>query len=267
MTTSSYRPDPPQLLPTNVSDGRAPGVYYRINGELVPVLHLWLDGSVPVFFEHHVILWKDPGLEIGLRGKGALKRMVAGMQLLMTEARGPGQVAFSRDGTGHVFPLHLRPGTAIEVREHQYLAATGNLEYGYTRQKGIRNMLFGASGFFVDRFAATHSEGVVWLHGYGNVFEKTLAPGEQIDVEPGSWIYRDESVQMEAKSMGFAPGCSVAPAISSSIASPGPAGSDFSRCTWTCPAMTRRDRVDRSCRRRGAPSGRHTGTSGGGLTH
>jgi len=126
---NSYRPEPPQLLPTTVADGRAPGVYYRIDGELVPVLHIWLDGSVPVFFEHHVILWKDPALDIGLRGKGALKRMVAGMPLLMTEARGPGQVAFSRDGTGHVFPLHLRPGAAVEVREHQYLAATGNLEY------------------------------------------------------------------------------------------------------------------------------------------
>ena len=112
---NSYRPEPPQLLPTTVADGRAPGVYYRIDGELVPVLHIWLDGSVPVFFEHHVILWKDPGLDIGLRGKGALKRLVGGMQLLMTEARGPGQVAFSRDGTGHVFPLHLRPGAAIET--------------------------------------------------------------------------------------------------------------------------------------------------------
>ena len=49
MINSSYRPEPPQLLPTNVADGRAPGVYYRIDGELVPVLHIWLDGSVPVF--------------------------------------------------------------------------------------------------------------------------------------------------------------------------------------------------------------------------
>src|ERR1700749_219328 len=193
---NSYRPEPPQLLPTNVADGRAPGVYYRIDGELVPVLHIWLDGSVPVFFEHHVILWKDPGLDIRLRGKGALKRMIAGMQLLMTEARGP----------GHVLPWHLRPGTAVEVREHQYLAATGNLEYGYTRQKGIRNMLFASSGFFVDRFAATQSEGVVWLHGYGNVFEKVLAPGEQIDVEPGSWIFRDESVRMDPQVYGLRTG-------------------------------------------------------------
>src|SRR6202022_5197796 len=98
-------------------------------------------------------------LAIGVRGKGALKRMIAGMQVLLTEARRPGQVALSRDGAGHVFPLHLPPGAVIEVREHQYLAATGNLEYGFARQKGIKNMLIGSTGFFVDRFAATQSEG------------------------------------------------------------------------------------------------------------
>jgi uncharacterized protein (AIM24 family) len=204
--SNSYRAEPPQLLPTTLADGSAPGVYYRIDGELGPVLHIWLDGSVPVFFEHHVVLWKQPALVIGLKAKGALKRMIAGMQLLLTEARGPGQVAFSRHGTGHVFALHLRPGCAVEVREHQYLAATGNLEYGFTRQKGIRKMLFGSTGFFVDRFAATESEGVVWLHGYGNVFEKVLGHGEQIDVEPGSWIYRDESVRMAPQVYGLRTG-------------------------------------------------------------
>ena len=56
-------PQPPQLLPTQVAEGQAPGVRYRIQGELVPVLHVWLDGQVPVFFEHHVVLWKNPQLD------------------------------------------------------------------------------------------------------------------------------------------------------------------------------------------------------------
>ena len=206
MTPGSYRPEPPQLVPTTIADGHAPGVYYRINGELVPVLQMWLDGSMSVFFEHHVVLWKDPGLAIEIKGRGALKRMIAGMQLLLAEARGPGQVALSRDGTGHVFPLHVRPGSAVEVREHQYLAATSNLEYKFTRQKGIGNTLLGSASFFVDRFAATKSEGVVWLHGYGNVFDKVLGPAEQIDVEPASWIYRDESVRMDPQAYGLRTG-------------------------------------------------------------
>ncbi len=97
-------------------------------------------------------------------------------------------------------------GHVIEVREHQFLAATSNLEYSFTRQHGVANMLFGGTGFFVDRFAATTSEGVLWLHGYGNVFEKLLAPGEQIDVEPGGWIFRDESVRMDPQVYGLRTG-------------------------------------------------------------
>jgi len=58
-------------------------------------------------------------------------------------------------------------------------------------------MLMGGTGFFIDQFHGHQGEGIVWLHGYGNVFEKVLAPGEQIEVEPGGWLYRDPSVKME----------------------------------------------------------------------
>ena len=37
----------------------------------------------------------------------------------------------------------------------------------------------------------------MWLHGYGNVFEKVLEPGEQIDVEPGGWLFKEPNVRME----------------------------------------------------------------------
>jgi len=197
----------PEQLPVDVPEGQAPGVRYRIQGALVPVLHLWLDGTTDVYFEHHVVLWKDPQLEIGLRPmKGALKRMVAGMQIFLTQAKGPGEVAMSRDAPGHIFPLHLSPGSTILAREHQFLAATGHVDYSFTRIKGLGSMLFGSSGFFVDRFSAASQEGVVWLYGYGNVFEKNLGPGEQIDVEPGGWVYRDESVSMDIKVFGLKTG-------------------------------------------------------------
>ena len=67
-------------------------------------------------------------------------------------------------------------------------------------------MLFGGTGFFIDRFEAQQYEGVVWLHGYGNVFEKVLEQGEQIDVESGGWVYRDESVSMAQQVYGLRTG-------------------------------------------------------------
>jgi hypothetical protein len=151
-----------------------------------------LDGSMPVYFEHHILLWKTPSLEIGMHPmKGAFKRAVAGMPIFMTEAKGAGQIAFSRDGVGHVFHLHLAPGQTIEVREHQFLAATANVDYSFRRLRGVGNMLFGGTGIFIDTFAGGQGGGTLWLHGYGNVFEKVLGPGEAFDVEPGGWVYKD----------------------------------------------------------------------------
>ncbi|HEX5412051.1 MAG TPA: AIM24 family protein [Terriglobia bacterium] len=189
----------PVLLPTTARDETFAGVKYHVQGELVPVLSVELS-AMPIYFEHHVLLWKDTQVEIGVKTiSGAFKRMVAGMPILMTEARGPGRIAFSRDGAGHVFGLHLSQGQSVDVREHQFLAATESLDYGFTRVKGASNILFGGTGFFIDKFACRQSEGIVWLHGYGNVFEIDLKAGEQIDLEPGGWIYKDPTVQMQTQ--------------------------------------------------------------------
>ncbi len=187
----------PVLLPTTARDESFGGVTYHIQGELVPALSVEL-AAMPIYFEHHVLLWKDPQVDVGIKAmKGAFKRMVAGMPVFLTEARGPGRIAFSRDGAGHVFGLHLKQGQEVDVREHQFLAATESLEYGFTRIKGVSNILFGGTGFFIDRFTCRQPEGIVWLHGYGNVFEIDLKAGEQIDIEPGGWIYKDPSVEMQ----------------------------------------------------------------------
>jgi uncharacterized protein (AIM24 family) len=186
----------PVLLPTAAIDESFAGVTYHIEGELVPVLHLQLD-QVPVYFEHHILLWKHPEVNIGLKSlKGAFKRMISGMAIFMTEARGPGDIAFSRDGAGHVFAIHLNAGEAVDVREHQFLAATNGIDFTFNRVKGISNILFGGTGLFIDTFTCAHDQGILWLHGYGNVLEVTLKPGEQIDVEPGGWIYKERQVKM-----------------------------------------------------------------------
>jgi uncharacterized protein (AIM24 family) len=187
----------PVLVPTSVREEEVGGVRYHIEGELVPVLHVEL-GSIPIYFEHHILLWKDPSVEIGVRPlQGAFKRVLAGMPIFLTEARGTGRIAFSRDGVGHVFPIHLKPGEAIDVREHQFLAATHYVDYTFTRVKGVANILFGGTGFFIDTFYSPQYEGVLWVHGYGNVFEVNLQAGEAIDIEPGGWVYKDRTVQME----------------------------------------------------------------------
>ena len=196
----------PQMLATSVLNESFGGVTYFIEGELVPVLHIEL-GAVPVYFEHHVLLWKDPHVNAGVKALGGgFKRVMAGLPIFMTETRGQGHIAFSRDGAGHIMAKHLKLGEALDVREHQFLAATDQVEYNFVRVKGISNMLLGGTGFFIDKFHCTRGEGVVWLHGYGNVFEVTLGGGQSIDIEPGGWIYKDTTVQMDTQFQKLATG-------------------------------------------------------------
>ena len=187
----------PTLMPTKVSSETFGGVTYHIDGELVPVLSVDVT-QMPVYFEHHILLWKNVTIRIGVKSlKGMLKRAIAGMQVFVTEASGAGVIAFSRDGAGHIVPIHLRQGEELHVREHQFLAATSSIDYTFERVRGLATMLFGSTGFFIDKFRGAQGDGVLWLHGYGNVFEKVLAPGEQIDVEPGGWLYKDPGVRMD----------------------------------------------------------------------
>jgi uncharacterized protein (AIM24 family) len=199
--------DLPRLLPMSAAGETFAGVTYHLDGELVPVLTVSITPDQPVYFEHHIMLWKHPTVDVRIRPmKGALKRMIAGMQVFVTEAAGQGQIAFSRDGAGHIFGIHLKNGQELHVREHQFLAATKNVEYTFERVKGIGTMLFGGTGFFIDKFHARNGDGILWLHGYGNVFEKVLDPGEAIDVEPGGWLYKDPSVQMTTNVQRIATG-------------------------------------------------------------
>ena len=168
-----------------------------IDGELVPVVDIMLGNQLSIYFEHHILLWKHPNVQIGFKSiKGAAKRLFAGLQIFISEAQGPGNIAFSRDSVGQIVALRLQPGQMVEVREHQFLVATGNVDYGFTFVQGAANILFSRTGLFIDQFTARGGEGLVLLHGYGNVFEKMLAPGETLDIEPGAWLWKDPSVQM-----------------------------------------------------------------------
>jgi uncharacterized protein (AIM24 family) len=196
----------PEPIKSDIHDETFAGVTYHIRGQLVPELQIEL-GDTRVMHEHHVLLWKETQVNIELKKlPGGIKRKIAGLDFFITRSVGPGRVAFSRDSPGQCIPLHLAQGDELHVREHQFVAATDNLDYTFERVKGVQNMLLGGSGFFIDKFRATNGDALVWLHGHGNVFEVELGPGEQIDVEAGAWLFKDPTVKLEAVTMGLKTG-------------------------------------------------------------
>jgi uncharacterized protein (AIM24 family) len=196
----------PEPISTDIRDETFAGVTYHIRGQLVPELQIEL-ASAPVMFEHHVLLWKEPAVNIELRKlPGGIKRKIAGLDFFVTRALGPGRIAFSRDSAGQCIPIHLAQGESLNVREHQFIAATDAVDYSFERVQGVRNMLLGGSGLFIDNFRAAHGDAIVWVHGHGNVFVVTLDQGEQIDIEAGGWLYKDTTVKLESVSLGLKTG-------------------------------------------------------------
>jgi uncharacterized protein (AIM24 family) len=172
----------------------------QIEGDLVPVSELALAAGDGVYFEQHVMLWKDDQTSlVAMPTGGGLKRSFGGMPHTLSRAEGPGRIAFSRDAPGELVVLPLHPGMEVDVREHAFLLASHTIEYSFVRIKDLTSLLHGGGGLFMDRFVTQGYPGLLVLHGNGNVFERVLRPGETILVEPGAYLYKDSSVQMVAK--------------------------------------------------------------------
>ena len=172
----------------------------QVEGEIVPVAELTLAGGDSVFFEHHVMLWKDDGVPLATRSmRGGIKRVLGGMPYMISTATGPGRIAFSRDANGELVIMPLHPAMELDVRGHAFLLCSHTVDYSFTRVRGLRNVLFGGSGMYMDRFVTRGAPGLLVLHGYGNVFERRLGVGETVMLEPGAFLYKDASVTVQVE--------------------------------------------------------------------
>jgi len=178
--------------------------FCQIEGTYVPVADMNLAADDWVYFSHHVLLWMDTQVKVSAMSlKGAWKRMLAGMPLIMTQAVGPGRIAFSRDAPGEMISLPLQPGQAVDVREHLFMVATGSVTYDwfqsnvwFTTKEGDESETHYPLGMLLDRFQAPQYPGLLLLHASGNVFVRTLKAGETILVKPTAFLFKDTSVKM-----------------------------------------------------------------------
>jgi uncharacterized protein (AIM24 family) len=136
--------------------------------------------------------------------RGGWKRMFAGLPLVMTQAQGPGHIAFSRDAPGEVVALPIQPGTAVDVREHMFMVATSRVQYDwfntnvwFQTQDGDETETHYPLGMFMDRFSAASEPGLLLLHAAGNAFVRGLAQGETILVKPTALLFKDTTVGMQ----------------------------------------------------------------------
>ncbi len=177
----------------------------QIEGTFVPVADMNLAAGDSVYFTHHVLLWKEPQINITTMSlRGGWKRLFAGLPLVMTQAAGPGRIAFSHDAPGELIAVPIHPGQSIDVREHLFLAATSNVPYDwfstniwFTTKNGDEKETHYPVGMFMDRFSAARTPGLLLLHAAGNVFIRELGAEATILVKPTSLIFKDPTVHMQ----------------------------------------------------------------------
>jgi uncharacterized protein (AIM24 family) len=176
----------------------------QISGTYVPVAEMNLHQDDWVYFSHHVLLHTDPRVQLDtMKMRGGWNRVMSGMPLVMMTARGPGFIAFSSDHPGETLAVPLQHNQAVDVVEHRFLVATGNVNYHwensgvwFVTQNGDEQETHYPVGRAMDRFWAQGGPGLLLLHGPGNTFIRDLAPGERICVQPSSLIWKDPTVQM-----------------------------------------------------------------------
>ena len=179
--------------------------FCQVEGTYVPVADMNLAAGDRIYFAHHVLLWMDGQVKVSAMSmKGAWKRMLAGMPLIMTQAEGPGHIAFSRDAPGELVALPLQPGQEVDVREHLFLVATESVTYDwiqsniwFTTQSGNESETHYPLGMFLDRFRAPQKPGLLLLHAAGNVFVRQLADRQTILVKPTALLFKDPTVRMQ----------------------------------------------------------------------
>ena len=179
--------------------------YCQIEGKYVPVADMSLSPEDSVYFAHHLLLWKEPQVDLSAMSlKGAWKRLFAGMPLIMTQARGPGHIAFSRDEPGEMVAVPLHQGQAADVREHAFLVGTGQVSYDWFQTgiwfqtgSGNERETHYPVGMFMDRFFCQQAPGLLLLHSAGNCFVRTLGPGQTILIKPTALLFKDPTVRMQ----------------------------------------------------------------------
>lgn len=165
----------------------------RIQGTTMPVLDVLLEPNESVYSESGELSWMTSSIQMTTHTQfgggggifGALKRVVGGGSLFMTEYRAygaPGEVSFATKVPGHIVPVQVSPGNEYMVHRHGFLCATDQVTISVGFQQSLGAGIFGGSGFILQTIGGV---GMAWLELSGELIVKNLAPGETLRVHPG----------------------------------------------------------------------------------
>jgi len=191
---------------------------YKIFGDAMQFVEVELDPMEAAVAEAGGMMYMDDGIEMetifgdgsqaggGFMGAlmGAGKRLLTGESLFMTvfqnRGRGKKRVAFGAPYPGKIIPAHLAEmGGELIAQKDSFLCAAKGVSVGIAFNKKIGVGLFGGEGFIMQRL---QGDGWAFLHAGGNIYERSLAPGEVLRVDTGCIVAFQPTVAYDIQYVG-----------------------------------------------------------------
>jgi uncharacterized protein (TIGR00266 family) len=183
---------------------------YTIQGDNLQIARVRLQPGQEVYAEAGRMIYKTPsvmwetrmsGQSIGEKIWGAVKRKLMGESLFWTyfRATAPGEAGFAGSYPGRIQSFDLAPGQGILVQRDSFLFAQSSVQIDIALVKKLGVGFFGGEGFILQRLTGP---GTVFIHAGGDFVDFNLGGGEVLQVETGSVVAFDESVQYDIEFVG-----------------------------------------------------------------
>lgn len=183
---------------------------YTIQGDNLQIARIRLKPGQELYAEAGKMIYKTAnvqwetrmtGATLGEKLLGALRRTVTGESLFVTYFRcdSPGEVGFAGSYPGRIQIFELKPGQTILAQRDAFLFAQSSVAFNVAFVKRLGAGLFGGEGFILEKFTGP---GAVFIHAGGDFVEFDLAAGQIIQIDTGSIVAFDESVDYDIQFVG-----------------------------------------------------------------
>jgi len=183
-------------------------IEYQIHGDNMQILEVELDPGEAMLAETGSMIMMEDGIEMSTTTGGmfsALKRKMSGEGFFISQYTHKGRqpkakVGFASPYPGHIVPINLVDHRGIFVcQKDAFLACAKGVDLSIYLNKRIGAGLFGKEGFILQKIEGI---GMAFVHGGGNIVEKTLAPGEMLRIDAGCVMGFTHGVEFDIEYIG-----------------------------------------------------------------
>lgn len=162
---------------------------YKIEGSIMPTLHVYLEQGEAIYTESGGMAWMSPGIGMETSGRGGLGKMLgralAGESLFLTTytCTAPNaMIVFTIEAPGSIIPMELEAGQVLIAQKDAFMVAEDDVDIEMHFRKRLGAGLFGGEGFILQKLTGP---GKAFIEITGGVREYSLKDGQVLKVDPG----------------------------------------------------------------------------------